>query len=133
MSDPSDRQPTEEEMRAAYEAQLKALRVEDLVVETVISMLNLGARKAGLSPDTEDERDLAQVQTAIEAVRALLPLCEAQLGPDAPKIRAALSQLQMAYAQRVQEGDPAPPPPAPPPDDEPEPPPRPSRLWVPGQ
>jgi hypothetical protein len=135
MSD-SDRQPTEEEMRAAYEAQLKALRVEDLVVETVISMLNLGARKAGLAPETEDERDLGQVQTAIEAVRALLPLCEAQLGADAPKIRGALSQLQMAYAQRVQGGDPAPPPPSRPSQpepEEPEPPPRPSRLWVPGQ
>jgi len=132
MSD-SDRQPTEEELRAAYEAQLKALRVEDLVVETVISMLNLGARKAGLQPGTEDERDLAQVQTAIEAVRALLPLCEEQLGPDAPKLRGALSQLQMAYAQRVREGDPAPPPPPRPEAQEPEPPPRPSRLWVPGQ
>jgi hypothetical protein len=132
MSD-SDRQPTEEELRAAYEAQLKALRVEDLVVETVISMLNLGARKAGLSPDTEDERDLAQVQTAIEAVRALLPLCEAQLGADAPKIRAALSQLQMAYAQQVGQGGPPPPPPPQSEPKEPEPPPQPSRLWVPGQ
>ncbi len=133
MSD-HDRQPTEEELRAAYEAQLKALRVEDLVVETVISLLNLGARKAGLSPDTQDERDLAQVQTAVEAVRALLPLCEDKLGPDAPAIRGALSQLQLAYAQSVGAGEPAPPPPTRPdtPPQEPEPK-QPSRLWVPGQ
>ncbi|HEV7363584.1 MAG TPA: hypothetical protein VGN71_04275, partial [Solirubrobacteraceae bacterium] len=50
---------------------------------------------------TEEERDLDQVHTAIEAVRALLPLLERdpevakELGP----IRDAVSQLQMAYAQ----------------------------------
>ncbi len=141
-------QPSEAEMRAAYEAQLKTLRVEDLLIETVISLLNLAGRRAGLAPGSEDERDLDQVHTAIEGVRALLPLCEATLGPDAGQIRGALSQLQMAYAQLVNEsvpaGTPAPggestatPPPAPEP-----PAPAPGeagpaqssgRLWVPGQ
>lgn len=107
-----DRQPTEDELRAAYEQQLKSLRVEDLVVETVISLLNLGGRKAGLAPGTEDERDLEQVRVAVEGVRALLPLCEDQLGKDAGPIRQALSQLQMAYAQGVAPGGDDGPPPA---------------------
>jgi hypothetical protein len=141
-------QPSEAEMRAAYEAQLKSLRVEDLLIETVISLLNLAGRKAGLAPGSEDERDLGQVRTAIEGVRALLPLCETTLGPDAGQIRTALSQLQMAYAQLVGEGTPAEPaaagddPGAPPPG--PAEPPKPApgeagpaqssgRLWVPGQ
>ena len=34
---------------------------EDLVVETVVSLLNLGGRRAGLAPGTEDERDPQQV------------------------------------------------------------------------
>jgi hypothetical protein len=93
------RQPTEEELRAAYEAELKRLRVEDVVLQTVVSLLNLGGRKAGLVPGTEDERDPGQVQMAVEGVRALLPLIEPQLGADAGQLRDALSQLQMAYAR----------------------------------
>jgi hypothetical protein len=97
--DPQGPQPTEEEMRAAYEAQLKQLRVEDLVVETIVSLLNLGGRKAGLAPGTEDERDAEQVRLAIEGVRALLPLVEGPLGENAGQLREAVAQLQMAYVQ----------------------------------
>lgn len=97
--DPQGPQPTEEEMRAAYEAQLKQLRVEDLVVETIVSLLNLGGRKAGLVPGTEDERDPEQVRVAIEGVRALLPIVEAPLGENAGQLREAVAQLQLAYVQ----------------------------------
>ncbi len=97
--DPEGPQPTEEEMRAAYEEQLKALRVEDVVVETIVSLLNLGGRKAGLVPGTEDEADAEQVRIAVEGVRALLPLVEAPLGENAGQLREALAQLQRAYVQ----------------------------------
>jgi len=96
---PPSRQPTEEELRAAYEAELKQVRVEDVIVQTAVSLINLGARKAGLVPGTEDERDPAQVREAIEAVRALWPQVEAMLGPEAAQLRDPLSQLQLAYAQ----------------------------------
>ena len=97
--DDPNRQPTEEELRAAYEAELKRLRVEDVVLQTVVSFLNLGGRKAGLAPGTEDERDLEQVRLAIDGARALLPLVEDKLGPDAKQLRDAMSQLQLAYVQ----------------------------------
>ena len=136
---PGPGQPSEEELRAAYEAEIKKLRVEDVVIQTVVSLVNLAGRKAGLAPGTEDERDLDQLRIAIEASRSLLPLVEAELGPDAAQVRNALSQLQMAYAQGSQEGGgPGETPSAGPPQTEPqqsqqpqEPPP--SRLWVPGQ
>jgi hypothetical protein len=99
MSSQEPRQPTEEELRAAYEAELKRLRVDDVLIQTVVSLLNLGGRKGGLAPGTEDERDAEQLRQAIEGVRALLPLVEATLGPDARQIRDALSQLQLAYAR----------------------------------
>ncbi len=102
------REPTEDELRAAYEAEMKRVRVEDVVVQTAVSLINLGARKVGLAPGSEDERDLDQVQMAIDGARALLPLVEPQLGPDAASLRDALSQLQMAYVQLVGEGAPAP-------------------------
>jgi hypothetical protein len=93
------RPPTEEELRAAYEAEIKRVRVEDVLVQTVVSLINLAGRKAGLAPGTEDERDLDQVRQAIDAVRALLPMVEPALGPDAGPVRDALSQLQLAYAR----------------------------------
>ncbi len=139
MSTPEDRPPTEEELRAAYEAELKRLRVEDVVVQTLVSLINLGGRKAGLVPGSEDERDLEQVRQAVDAARALLPLVEPVLGPDARPLRDALSQLQLVYAREA--GPPAPPGPAapqgpPPPAAEPEgpgPAQRTGRLWIPGQ
>jgi hypothetical protein len=139
VSTPEDRPPTEEELRAAYEAELKRLRVEDVVVQTLVSLINLGGRKAGLVPGSEDERDLEQVRQAVDAARALLPLVEPVLGPDARQLRDALSQLQLVYAREA--GPPAPPGPAapqgpPPPAAEPEgpgPAQRTGRLWIPGQ
>ena len=146
MSTPEDREPTEEEMRAAYEAELKRLRVEDVVLQTLVSLLNLGGRKAGLSPGTEGERDPEQVRQAIEGVRALVPVVEPLLGQDAAQIREALSQLQLAYTQIAGGQEPGAPP-APgeaPPAGEAQDPSQPKpedagpaqssgRLWVPGQ
>jgi hypothetical protein len=137
-----ERQPTEEELRALYEEELKRVRVEDVIVQTIVSLINLAGRKAGLAPGTEEERDLAQVKQAIEAVRVLLPQVEAELGPDAGRIRDALSQLQLAYAQQA--GGEQPPPaasekppaaeqPGPAKPDEPGPAQSSGRLWVPGQ
>lgn len=138
-----ERPMTEEELRAAYEEQIKRLRVEDVVVQTVVSLLNLGGRKAGIVPGTEGERDPEQLRIAIEAVRALLPLVEGGLGEEANTVRSALSQLQMTYAKIAGPGGAAPPqePQGAPeeagapggPASGPGPAQRSGRLWVPGQ
>ena len=60
-------QPSEEELRAAYEAELKQIRVEQILFEQVVTLVNLGMRRTGMAPGTEDERDLGQVRIAIEA------------------------------------------------------------------
>jgi hypothetical protein len=93
------RQPTEEELRAAYEAEIKKVRVEQIVLEQIVTLINLGMRRTGLTPGTEDERDLAQVRLAIEAIRAQMPLIEQITPEQIGAIRDALSQLQMAYVQ----------------------------------
>jgi hypothetical protein len=120
--------PSEEELRAAYEAELKKIRVEQIVLEQVVTLVNLGMRRTGLAPGTEDERDPAQVRLAIEAVRALAPLVDQSAPEQAGAIRDALSQLQMAYVRiggAAEAGAPgAPSPPsgeAPPPPDQPAP------------
>lgn len=100
--------PSEAELQAALEEQMRTLRVEDVVVQTTVTLVNLGARRLGLAgapgEDPGAERDLAQAKTAIEAVRALLPLCPAEVGE---QIAPALSQLQMAFAREAQGGAPA--------------------------
>lgn len=150
-------QPTEDELREAYEAQLKQLRVEHVVLDNVVALVNLGLRRTGLQPGTEDERDPGQVRLAIEAVRALMPQLEQIAPAEIGQIRSALSQLQLAYVRiggqppagepapaegsRAQEpagpapqsgvsGTGAPPPPKP---GEPGPAQRSGRLWIPGQ
>jgi hypothetical protein len=137
------REPTEEELRAAYEEQLKQIRVEDVLVQTVLSLINLGSLRAGLVPGNETEAEPVQLRQAIEGVRALLPLVEPALGPDASQIREAVSRLQMEYARlagggAVESGGE----PSQPPAEGEQPPPGPEgpgpaqssgRLWVPGR
>jgi hypothetical protein len=153
------REPSEEELRAAYEAELKRLLVEHVLLDNVAALANLGMRRTGLAPGTESERDPEQVRLAIESLRALLPVLEQAAPSQIAAIRDAVSQLQMAYvriggqapapgAPEAPAGPepagpgtpPAPTQEAPPPAEEPpakpgEPGPaqRSGRLWVPGQ
>ena len=91
--------PSEQELREAYEQQIKQVRVEQILIEEVVTIINLGMRRTGLAPGTEDERDPAQVRVAVESVRAMLPLLE-QIAPEHERqLKDALSQLQMAYVR----------------------------------
>ena len=94
-------QASEEELRAAYEAEIKKIGVADVLVQTTISLVNLAGRKLGIAEGTADERDLGQVREGIEALRALLPLLEARNDTSVEPIRDAVSQLQLAYAREV--------------------------------
>ncbi len=128
-----EREFTEEEMRA-IEAEMERLSVDDVLLQTLVTLINLGARKAGLGTppgEAEPKRDLEQTREAIDGARALLPLLEAKHGQELATIKNALSQLQMAYVQ-LSGGTPAPEPAAP---KEPGTGPAQSsgRLWVPGQ
>lgn len=99
---PEGAAPTEEELRAAFEEEMKRIRVEDVVLQTAVTLVNLAARRLGLAAepgqDTSEERDLGQAKLAIEGVRALLPLCPPE---QAEQIAPALSQLQMAFVQEA--------------------------------
>jgi hypothetical protein len=103
---PDPGQLSEEQLRAAYEQEIKRVRVEHVLLENVVTMVNLGMRRTGLMPGTEDERDLAQVQLAIDSVRALMPQIEQIAPQQVAPIRDAVSQLQMAFVQ-AQGGAPA--------------------------
>ena len=86
--------PGEDEVRARLEEEIKKVRIEDVILQSVISILNLTARRI----TNEDERDLEQAQLGIDACRALVD----QL-PEEPakQVREALSELQMLYAKEA--------------------------------
>jgi hypothetical protein len=98
----SQQEPNEEELRAALEDQMRRITVQDVLIQTVVTLINLGGRRLGLAgpPEQAGAKDLEQARLAIEGARALVPLLpqEAELGP----VRDALSQLQMAYVQETQ-------------------------------
>ena len=138
------RQPTEEEIRAALEEEMRRVTVDQVLLQSIVSLINLAGRRLGLAPGAEEEKDLDQVRLAVDSVRALLPLLEEKVSPqDASSIRNALSQLQMAYAREVEaaeqggsepSGDEPPKPDEQPPEGEgPGPAQSSGRLWVPGQ
>jgi hypothetical protein len=124
---PEQGQPSEDELRAALEEQMRRITVQDVLLQSVVTLINLAGRKLGLAGD-DDPKDLEQAKLAIESSRALLPFVpEEHAGP----IRDALSQVQMAFAREAQGGGaPAPDPPAPSSGDEERAQAR-SKLWTP--
>ncbi len=93
-------QPSEEEVRAQLEEEIRKVRVEDVVLQSVVSILNLSARRIA----KDDERDLAQAKIGIDAAQALVDLVE----PDAQaQLRQAISELQVLYATHAGEGAPS--------------------------
>jgi hypothetical protein len=88
--------PSEEELRAQLEEEIRKVRVEDVVLQSAVSILNLSARRIA----KDDERDLDQAKVGIDAARALVDLVQ----PEAqPQLRQAISELQMLYAKHAGE------------------------------
>ncbi|MGA7705994.1 MAG: hypothetical protein WB998_14005 [Solirubrobacteraceae bacterium] len=99
-------QPGEQELRAAYEAELNRIASADLILQTTVSLINIGGRRLGLTAPgaapAESERDLDQVRDAIDGARALMPILERHMAAELGPMRDAIAQLQMAYAREVQ-------------------------------
>jgi hypothetical protein len=104
-------EPTEEQLLEA----LRQIKTEDVVVQTVATLVNLAGQKLSV----EGAKDPAEAKNAIDAARHMLSLVpeEAQ----AP-IQNALDQVQMLYVRESAGGE------APSKDDKPPP----SKIWTPG-
>jgi hypothetical protein len=88
--------PSEEELRAQLEEEIRKVRVEDVVLQSAVSILNLSARRIA----KDDERDLDQAKVGIDAARSLVELVR----PEAqPQLRQAISELQVLYAKHAGE------------------------------
>jgi hypothetical protein len=97
-------EPTEEQLLDA----LRQIKTEDVVVQTVATLVNLAGQKLSV----EGAKDPEEAQKAIDAARHMLPLV-----PDEakPPIQNALDQIQMLFVKETKPPDP------------PE-----SKIWTPG-
>jgi len=97
----SEQNPEEREQLAEDVAEmLRQLRVEDVLIQTLVTVSSIGYRRLGLTDDTSDERDLEQTRLAIETLNAVTPV----LGRFVPSelvrdFRQSVANLQLAYAK----------------------------------
>jgi hypothetical protein len=101
-------EPNEQELRAAYEAELSRISSTDMMLQAAVSLLNVGGYRLGLGgaagAQPAADRDLEQVRDAIDGVRALVGILERRIPQELGPLRDALSQLQLAYAREAQAG-----------------------------
>ena len=94
-----DEKQTEAELLEQLEAELKQLKVADVLVQTVFTISSLGYRNLG-----EEQRDLEQARLAIETLRALVPVLKGTV-PDqvTNDFEQLIANLQLAYAAAAAE------------------------------
>lgn len=85
--------PTPEELLA----ELRRLKASDVVVSLIPTLAQVAYVK--LDPES---RDMEEARVAIDAIRALLPVIEGSLDPDAKRdLGQLVTNLQLAYASAV--------------------------------
>lgn len=93
-------QMTEEELRAEFEKHFRQQKVDDVLVQFMISLTNLAYIKMGLTEDTTDFKDLAQASLAIDGYKALLEAVSKRLPEqDAQALTGALSSMQITFVK----------------------------------
>ena len=94
----------EEQLAQQLAEELRRLRIEDVLIQTLITISSIGYRRLGLTEDTKGDRDLQQAKLAIDTMTALTPVLEnvvpAELIRD---FNQSVASLQLAYAQAAGE------------------------------
>ena len=89
------KEPTEEELVAELEEELRKLTHSDILLQTAMTLSSLGFRKL-----SEDDRDLAQARVAIEGLKAIVPVLEGSVPEQTARdLQQVIANLQLAYAQ----------------------------------
>jgi hypothetical protein len=101
MSEPEDQQQLARELAE----ELRRLRIEDVLIQTLITISSIGYRRLGLTEETREDRDLQQAKLAIDTMTALTPVLE-KVVPDelVRDFNQSVASLQLAYAQAAGEG-----------------------------
>ncbi len=98
MADEEKGQPSEAELAEQLEAELKKLKISDVLVQTVLTVSSLGYRRLG-----EEDRDLDQARLAIESLRALVPVLKGAVPDEVSRdFEQLVANMQLAYARAVE-------------------------------
>jgi hypothetical protein len=96
----------QEQLARELAEELRKLRVEDVLVNTLVHVSTIGYRRLGLTEDSVDERDLDQSRLAIQTMQALVPVLEGFLPEDVVSgFQEQVANLQLAYVKAAQETD----------------------------
>ena len=96
----------EERVAERLAEELRRLRIEDVLVQTLITISSIGYRRLGLTPETKDDRDLQQTKLAIDTMAALTPVLERVVPEDLVRdFNQSVASLQLAYVQAAGKGD----------------------------
>jgi hypothetical protein len=100
----SEGELSQEELARELAEELRRLRVEDVLVNTLVHVSSIGYRRLGLTEDSREERDLPQTALAIETMKALVPVLEDFLPQElVASFEDQIANLQLAYAKAVKE------------------------------
>ena len=95
----------EEQLAQQLAEELRRLRIEDVLIQTLITISSIGYRRLGLAEDTREDRDLQQAKLAIDAMAALTPVLENVVPEELIRdFNQSVASLQLAYAQAAGEG-----------------------------
>jgi hypothetical protein len=95
----------EEELARELAEELRRLRIEDVLMQTLITISSIGYRRLGLTEDTKDDRDLQQAKLAIDTMTALTPVLESVVPEELIRdFNQSVASLQLAYANAAGEG-----------------------------
>ena len=84
--------------------ELRKLKVEDVLVNTLVHVSSIGYRRLGLTEESAAERDLPQTALAIETMQALVPVLEDFLPRElVAGFEEQIANLQLAYAKAAKE------------------------------
>jgi hypothetical protein len=97
-------EPDQEELARELAEELRRLRVEDVLVNTLVHVSSIGYRRLGLTEDSREERDLPQTALAIETMQALVPVLQDFLPEElVSSFGDQIANLQLAYAKAAKE------------------------------
>ena len=95
----------EEQLARELAEELSRLRIEDVLIQTLITISSIGYRRLGLTEETKDDRDLQQAKLAIDTMAALTPILESVVPEELVRdFNQSVANLQLAYAQAAGEG-----------------------------
>jgi hypothetical protein len=93
-----------EQLAQQLAEELRRLRVEDVVIQSLITISSIGYRRLGLTEETKDDRDLQQAKLAIDTMVALTPVLENVVPEELVRdFNQSVASLQLAYAQAAGE------------------------------